>query len=95
MGCCRGVGSKAELRQHQTLFLGALAALSADYLEAGNITEVEHQARLQAYLTAQNELLSSLGSPGAKSELGQLLGTPYAVFPNCPCRFGVLLNTHL
>ncbi|MBS16148.1 MAG: hypothetical protein CMQ23_05920, partial [Gammaproteobacteria bacterium] len=43
--------ARLELRQHQSMFLGALAALSADYLEAGNITEVEHQARLQAYLT--------------------------------------------
>ena len=74
-------GARLELRQHQTLFLGALAALSADYLEAGNITEVEHQARLQAYLTAQNELgLARSEAHGAKSELGQLLGTPYAVF---------------
>ena len=74
-------GARHELRQHQTLFLGALAALSADYLEAGNITEVEHQARLQAYLTAQNELgLARSEAHGAKSELGQLLGTPYAVF---------------
>ena len=73
--------ARLELRQHQTLFLGALAALSADYLEAGNITEVEHQARLQAYLTAQNELgLARSEALGAKSELGQLLGTPYAVF---------------
>ena len=73
--------ARLELRQHQTLFLGALAALSADYLEAGNITEVEHQARLQAYLTAQNELgLARSEAHGAKSELGQLLGTPYAVF---------------
>ena len=64
-----------------SVFLGALAALSADYLEAGNITEVEHQARLQAYLTAQNELgLARSAAHGAKSELGQLLGTPYAVF---------------
>ena len=74
-------GARLELRQHQALFLGALAALSADYLEAGNITEVEHQARLQAYLTAQNELgLARSAAHGAKSELGQLLGTPYAVF---------------
>ncbi|MEK9588702.1 MAG: TolC family protein, partial [Gammaproteobacteria bacterium] len=75
--------ARLELRQHQTQFLGALAALSADYLEAGNITEVEHQARLQAYLTAQNELgLARSEALGAKSELGQLLGTPYAVFSN-------------
>ena len=73
--------ARLKLRQHQTLFLGALAALSADYLEAGNITEVDHQARLQAYLTAQNDLgLARSEAHGAKSELGQLLGTPYAVF---------------
>ena len=73
--------ARLELRQYQTLFLGALAALSADYLEAGNITEVEHQARVQAYLTAQNGLgLARSEAHGAKSELGQLLGTPYAVF---------------
>ena len=75
--------ARLELRQYQTLFLGALAALSADYLEAGNITEVEHQSRLQAYLTAQNELgLARSEAHGAKSELGQLLGTSYAVFSN-------------
>ena len=73
--------ARFELRQYQTTFLGALAALSADYLEAGNITEVEHQARLQAYFTAQNELgLARSEANSAKSELGQLLGTPYAVF---------------
>ena len=73
--------ARLKLRQNQTLFLGALAALSADYLEAGNITEVEHQARLQAYLTAQNDLgLARSEAHGAKSELGQLLGTSYAVF---------------
>ena len=75
--------ARLELRQHQTMFLGALAALSADYLEAGNITEVEHQARLQAYLTAQNQLgLARSEAYGAKSELGQLLGIPYADFSN-------------
>ena len=73
--------ARLELRQHQTLFLGALAALSADYLQAGNISEVEHQARLQAYLTAQNELrIARSEAYGAKSDLGQLLGTPHAVF---------------
>ena len=73
--------ARLELRQHQSMFLGALAALSADYLEAGNITEVEHQARLQAYLTAQNELgLARSDAHGAKSELAQLLGIPHADF---------------
>ena len=71
--------AKLELRQHQSMFLGALAALSADYLEAGNITEVEHQARFQAYLTAQNEVdLARSKAHGAKSELAQLLGIPHA-----------------
>ena len=73
--------ARLELRQHQSMFLGALAALSADYLAAGNITEVEHQARLQAYLTAQNELgLARSDAHGAKSELAQLLGIPHADF---------------